>query len=325
MKKVFILLFLLFNIKCYGQYESNLDVGAAQLRLDINMESYHMMGDNFNISIVLSSEDEIKVFDLETGYLEFTLLKLEGNESYVPMRYHGAAYSGGNYRIMTYEVDYGGFEHVYEELQQNIVALTQSQPLTRTFVYTSLFGCYPTSGKYKLQVGYEGLVKSEKEFQVAFNYEKTVTRMLEYLQSSFYCGESSTLNMNYYLLAYPEEKRYYGPDSLHYKQAPVLRAWWEGHKELILKVESVLNQEQYKDLLYEERIPKLLKKLERGEHQERLEARNELYEILSKPEWEPTSSDTEEEMAQVKELSNWWEENKQLINWVNRVILENQL
>ena len=141
----------------------------------------------FDIAIILSAGDEIEVFDLETGYLAFTLLKQEENKSYVPLRYYGAAYSGGNYRIMTYEVDYGGFEHVYEKLEQNTVTLTPSQPLLRTFDYTSLFGCYPTSGKYKLQVGYEGLVKNEKEFQVAFNYEKAVTRMLEYLESSFYC------------------------------------------------------------------------------------------------------------------------------------------
>jgi hypothetical protein len=190
----------------------------------------------------------------------------------------------------------------------------------------SLFGSYQWAGQYKLLVEYESQLKAENVFTIKFDYENVVERFLSFLSQGVFFDDYSTLNTNYYLLAYPQERHYYGPDSLHYKQAPVLRVWWEEHKELILKIESVLNQEQYKDLLYEERVPKLLKKLEKGEHQERLEARNELYEILGKPEWKPTSSDTEEEIqAQVKEFSNWWEENKQLINWVNRVILENQL
>ena len=118
---------------------------------------------------------------------------------------------------------------------------------------------------------------------------------LFYLKEFFF-DDYSTLNTNYYLLAYPQRRHYHGPDSLHYRQAPVLRAWWEEHKELILRVESVLNQESYKDLIYEERAPKLLEKLEIGEYRERLAARNELYEILGLPEWKPSVSDTEKEV-----------------------------
>ena len=217
-------------------------------------------------------------------------------------------------------------ETIREELPQKFVTLEKEQSLEKKYKLLSLFGSYQWSGQYKLSVEYESQLKTEKEFIIKFDYEDVVERFLSFLSKGVFFDSYSTLNTNYYLLAYPREKHYYGPDSLHYQQALILRAWWEEHKELILKIETVLNQEQYKGMLYEDRVPELLKNLEKSDYQKRLEARNELYEILGLPEWKPSASDTEEKIqAQVKELSDWWEANRELINWVNRVILENKL
>ena len=293
--------------------------------MNIDLKDKQMSAYSFPITISLSSTKTTGVYDLETGYLQFRLFTKKANNLFEVLRYHGAAYSGGNYRIMTYQVQ-DGLEHVYEELPQNKLLLSSDSSLHKTYDYRSLFGCYPWSGEYKMTVEYEGQLITEKEFSVEFDYEKAVEKLLTYLESNSFCDESSTLNANYYLLAYPREKHYYGPDSLHYQQAPVLRTWWEEHKELILKIETVLNQEQYKAMLYEDRVPELLKNLEKSDYQKRLESRDELYEILGLPEWKPSASDTEEKIqARVKELSDWWEANKELINRVNRVILENKL
>ena len=320
-----IALFILFPQVLLAQYKSNLKLDLNKISLEVVGDSKFQVGEKMIFSVQVSAKRDVEVYDLETGYIHFSLQKFNGS-SYLPVKYNGIAATGGGYRIATYEGFNGEMETIWEELSQNLVVLDQGQSIKRSFDLLSILGSYQWTGSYKLIVEYESQVLAETKFDITFNYESSVERFLGFLAESVLFDFNSTLNTNYYLLAYPEEKRYYGPDSLHYLQAPILQAWWEEHRELILKVESVLNQEQYKDMLYENRMPKLLRKLEKGEGQERIEARNELYRILGKPEWKPSASDTEEEIqTQVEKLSVWWEENKELINWVNRVILENQL
>lgn len=112
----------------------------------------------------------------------------------------------------------------------------------------------------------------------------------------------------------------------HYKETPKLRIWWQAHKDLILKIESSLNQEQYKNLHYGDKVPDLIKHLKSVNYQERLAARNTLYEIAGVPEWKPNPGDTDVEIkSKVDEVQQWWNKNKELVTWVNRVIMDSRL
>lgn len=317
--------FFFLTSELIAQINSKLDFEKKEVELRVQgIQDEYFVGSKIPISVELRALADIEVFDLETAWLGYELnFSYRDGDQVVMDQY--AAGTGGSYKYIN---DTISGETVFYEIDQNRIFLKKGEVIDREIELIELFkNGFLGAGKYTLEVVYESQIETQSTFDIVIDYNQSIPTLITSLENKEVFGGITASTMIYYLTGY--ERLLQIPSTKineHFEAVPLMHSWWEKHRELILKVESVLNQEQYKNMLYDERVPELLINLEKGEYQERLEAKNELYQILGKPEWKPSASDTDEEIqSQIKELSNWWEENKELINWVNRVILENQI
>jgi hypothetical protein len=325
MKKiVFILCLVGFYLDSSSQkIASNLSMNKNEFILKVEMEREFTVGENvpFVLSL-LSKKNKVEIYDLETAWLYFEIEPYI-NENYQSMQKPGwYKTTGGTYR---YNIDNTG-EIQLLNLKQNIVKVENNVPISKKYELNSLMQngfVYP--GNYKLIIIYEWQLKDSITFYVRPNYSKGIPVLMKAIESSVIYGNTSGVQLFYYLTGYlPEQKL--GDVLEDFKIAPKLRQWWQEHKDLILKIESTLNQEQYKNLHYGDKVPDLIKHLKSINYQERLAARDTLVQITGMPDWKPSSQDTDDEIKKVvDEVQQWWNKNKELITWINRVIFDSRI
>lgn len=325
-KKLIIILLAFHHLSLlFGQYESKLKLDTSNLNMQLKVKDDYCFACPIPFSIELMAHKSVEIFDLNTGYLSFQLNK-KGKSNITPKRYSKAA-TGGWYRYSTYLTIDSIYETDFEQIKQNSILLNSNEKTSKEFDMINLFYKFPEPGVYVLLVEYEGYIKTSRKFSIIIDYQKCITNILNALENNKLVGGVSSLNMFYYLTGYQSWN-----DSVtykyehHYKETPELRIWWQVHKDLILKIESTLNQEQYKNLHYGDKVPDLINHLKSINYQERLAARDTLVQITGMPDWKPSSQDTDDEIKKVvDEVQQWWNKNKELITWINRVIFDSRI
>jgi hypothetical protein len=264
----------------------------------------------------------VETFDLETGWLFFQLKKYEKGR-YVAIEEQGWYRAlGGTYR---YSMSASGQLRL-DQFTQTKTTLHTGDTRTRKFELNDLLEEFTYPGKYMLCVAYEWQIKDSVKFDVVLNYESVVPRMLDYMQNSnTQHGHISPFQIITYLTGdRVKDKLVRRADEPQLVSS--IRNWWNGNKEVILKVEATLQRPEYRNLDYNRRIAAILKALDGSDITRRMQAGEEFQRItgmiLTKP------SATEDEAIKKKNVQivrQWWEQNRELVLWVNRVVIENYL
>lgn len=321
---IFILLSFQHISSLYCQYESKLLIDTSNLKIQINAESEYYFGCPIPFSLELTSNKNVELFDLNTGYLSFSINKIiKGN---ISKKNYSTAAIGGWFRYSTYLTTDSIYETDFEKVKQNKILLHSHEKIGREFDMVNLFNKYLEPCEYILNIEYESHLKTSRKFHIVIDYQKSITSILNSIETSKLAGGVSSLYLFYYLTGYKSWN-----DSLtykyqyHFSETPKLKLWWLTHKELILKIESTLNIPKYRQLNYEDKIHEIIKFSNSKNLQERINAISNFYEITGIQTTKPSPTDSVVDMKnRVDEVQQWWNSNKELIIWVNRVILENE-
>jgi hypothetical protein len=213
-----------------------------------------------------------------------------------------------------------------DQFTQTKTTLHAGDVRTRKFELNDLLEEFTYPGKYMLCVSYEWQIKDSVKFDVALNYESIVPRMLDYMQNSnTQHGHISPFQVITYLTGDRVKDRVVLPSD-EPQLVPSIRSWWTGNKAVILKVEATLQRPEYRNLDYSRRIAAILKALEGGDINRGIQAGEEFQRItgmlLTKP---PGTGDEEIKKKNIQVVRQWWERNRELVVWVNRVVIENYL
>jgi hypothetical protein len=150
--------------------------------------------------------------------------------------------------------------------------------------------------------------------------------MLDYMQNSnTQHGHISPFKIITYLTGDRVKDRVVMPSD-EPQLVPSIRSWWNGNKEVILKVEATLQRPEYRNLDYSRRIAAIQKAMEGSDINRRVLAGEEFQRItgmtLTKP---PATEDEEIKKKNIQVVRQWWEQNRELVVWVSRVVIENYL
>jgi hypothetical protein len=326
MKKITIGLavFILTAMTAFAQeLKSTLSLTRDDLRMGVELTTEHaIFGQALPLTVTLEARRDVETFDLETGWLFFQLKKYDKGR-YVAVEEQGWYRTlGGTYR---YSFSPSG-EHRLDRFTQKKVALHAGDALTRTFELNDLMEEFTYPGKYMLCVSYEWQIKDSVKFDVALRYESIVPQMLDYMQNSnSQHGRISPFKVITYLtgdrgLGHPVQV------SEEPQLVPVIRNWWNGNKEVVLKVEATLQRPEYRNMDYNRRIAAILKAMEGADITRRIQAGEEFQRItgmiLTRP---PATEDEEIKKKNIQIVRQWWEQNQELVMWVSRVVIENYL
>lgn len=303
--------------------KSALTLTDADLRLGIKLSNTHAtFGDAIPLAVTLEARRTVETFNLETGWLFFQLKKYE-NGKYIAIEQQGWFRTlGGTYR---YSISASG-EQRLDKFTQTKTTLQAGNALTRQFELNDLMEEFTYPGKYMLCVSYEWQIKDSVKFDVALKYENILPRMLDYMQNSNTGhGHITPFQVITYLTGDRVKDRVV-PPSDEPQLVPSIRNWWNGNKEVVLKVEATLQRPEYHNLDYSRRMTTILKALEGSDINRRNLAGEEFQRItgmlLTKP---PATEDEAIKKKNIQIVRQWWEQNQELVMWVSRVVIENYL
>jgi hypothetical protein len=296
------------------QHDLNLRVGM--FRSDISF------GDTIPFTVTLEGRERIGLFDMETAWLHFQLKKYEEGR-YITVEEQGWHKTiGGTFQ---YYITRSGM-HQLLRLKQNKIELKQGDVLTRQFELDDLMGEFTYPGKYMLCTTYEWQIKDSVQFTINLAYDDVIPRLLEYMRNSnTRHGRISPYKVFVYLTGYAPGNKVILPEE-ESMLVPQLSNWWKANKGVVLKVEETLNRGEYRDLNYNKRMTAILKAMRSDEHSKRLAATQELQRITNVVLVPPSAQDSAELIRKNAEMvTQWWNRNKELVEWVNRVVIENRI
>jgi hypothetical protein len=305
------------------ELKSALTLTGEDLHLAVKLSNTRAaFGDAIPLTVTLEAKRDVETFDLETGWLFFQLKKYEKGR-YVAIEEQGWYRAlGGTYR---YSMSASGQLRL-DQFTQTKTTLHTGDTRTRKFELNDLLEEFTYPGKYMLCVAYEWQIKDSVKFDVVLNYESVVPRMLDYMQNSnTQHGHISPFQIITYLTGdRVKDKLVRRADEPQLVSS--IRNWWNGNKEVILKVEATLQRPEYRNLDYNRRIAAILKALDGSDITRRMQAGEEFQRItgmiLTKP---PATEDEAIKKKNVQIVRQWWEQNRELVLWVNRVVIENYL
>jgi hypothetical protein len=303
--------------------KSALALTGNDLRLAVTLANTRAtFGDAHPLTVTLEAKRDLETFDLETGWLFFQLKKYEKGK-YIAIEEQGWYRTlGGTYR---YSISESG-RHRLDRFTQTKVSLHAGDVLTRKFELNDLMEEFTYPGKYMLCVSYEWQIKDSVKFDVGLQYESVIPRMLDYMQNSNnQHGHISPFQIITYLTGDRIRDRMVMPSD-EPQLVPSIRSWWNGNKEVILKVEATLQRPEYRNLDYGRRMDVILKAMEGSDINRRMQAGEEFQRItgivLIKP---PVAEDEEIKKKNLQTVHQWWDQNQELVRWVSRVVIENYL
>ncbi len=297
---------------------SALVLAPADLELTINLPNTAIFfSDSIPLGVALEGRRAVEAFDLETAWLYFQLKRFEDGKYAAREEQGWHRTLGGSYR---YRVSRSGAQQVVS-LEQTKLSLKPGDVLTRRFELNDLMREFTYPGKYWLCVSYEWQIKDSVQFTVPLVYSKTIPRLLDYMQYSNNAhGRISPFKVFTYLTGYDSK------DIVVLPPVPLLRGWWSMHKDVILNVEAILNKKEYRNLDYNRRMIFVLKALESSDYDQRTDASEEFRNLTTVTLATPAPTDSEEMIERnAQSARRWWDQNKDLVMWINRVVIENQL
>lgn len=322
-KLMIILAVTLFCPKTFSQdVKSALVLDRRDLSLRVKMLNPQIFfGDTIPLTVTLESKDSVGLFDLETAWLHFQLRKYEDGK-YVEVNEQGwNRTTGGTYQ---YHITKSGM-HQLRRLKQKKIQLKQGDVLTRRFELNGLMGEFTYPGRYMLRTTYEWQVKDSTQFTVRLAYRDAIPRLLEHIRNNNNHGRISPYKVFVYLTGYVPGDKVIQPDEEHLL-VPQLSNWWNANKDLVLKVEATLDRKEYKDLDYSKRVTAIIKAMGSDDYRKRLVAFTELENITNIMLLPPSEQDSAGLISRNAQMvMQWWNRNKTLIEWINRVIIENRV
>jgi len=318
---------LLVALSCLNAFAQNPESVLTLTRddLEINLKLSNttvFFADTVPMSVTLKSRRTVETFDLNTAWLYFQLKRFEKG-TYVAREELGWFRTlGGTYQ---YRISKSGM-HRLVQMKQTKLAMNTGDMLTRRFELNDLMGEFTYPGRYMLCVSYEWQIKDSIQIKVPLNYDKAIPRLLDNMQySNNEHGRISPFRAFTYLTGYGMKDKAV-PSGEEPKLVPLLRGWWSRNKQVILNVEAILNKKEYRNLDYSKRMDMVIGALESSDHSRRAMATAEFKNLTTVTLPLPAAADSDDVIRQnVRAAQQWWEQNKDLVTWISRVVIENQL
>jgi hypothetical protein len=302
--------------QCNPDYKSDLLINN-EIEIKCDIKENYVLGEKLNFSVIIVSLEETEVFDLKTARLDFQLKK-DGAYNYPS--FDISTYTGGNYYISSDDM----FTEIFPR-EQNRITLHKGLQDSALFNLNNLFPNKLTLGNYILSICYEGKAYANYSFRITLNYNLSIPYILKDIETVNVSGRYWKQVMLYSIL--PIKNIWYSKEqedkSLIKTKVGILQDYWKKNKELILLINNnLIFGADTNRIDYNETIEKQLRKLERGTIEEKIDARNRLYELIKKPEWIPNTEDSKETTNnEIAALFDWWKANQELIEVVNKMLL----
>lgn len=313
--------FFIFFIVSFSQfkhdYASDIKLNENTINLAISLNEKIILGEDIFFELKILALDQIEIFDFESARLDFELNK---KPLYNDIPFTIYTHLGGNYSISK-----DGICFVQDKLKQNKILIKSDSVYNKHFDLRKVFPKRINAGSYQLSIRYEGQLYCKANFDVVIDYSKSIPLIIKKLDTNDFKIRYENQFQLFSIIPFNEvwySKSIENVDTIK-KNIQKIQNYWDSNKKIILLVNNyILNNNNIRMIKYEDVIHPLINKLDSKNFEDRLAARNELYNIIKKPEWIPKQDDTDDLVrSEVEKINMWWEDNKIMVNSINSMLV----